>query len=330
MTNPILKYLSKNQFIAALLLIALGWLLYLIRNILVAFFLAYIVMAALATPVEFLKRRRIPKILAVFIVYFATVIFLVMLIVPLIPFFAAQIESLFVRFPVYVDEVARLFKLKVDSSQINSIITSELATIGPNALGLTQQVFGGLFSILTILIVSFYLLIDRDRIKKGLASLFPKENESQVLSTLVQIEDKLGAWLRGQIFLSLSIGVLTWFALTILGLDFALPLALLAGMLEIAPTIGPILSSVPGIIVALTITPTMAITVTLVYFVIQTVENNFLVPRIMARAVGLHPLVIILGIIIGGELMGVIGALLSVPFITMIIIIFHNIKTLPK
>ena len=136
----------------------------------------------------------------------------------------------------------------------------------------------------------------------------------------------MGAWFRGQIVLSFSIGFLTWISLLILGLPFALPLALLAGILEIVPTIGPIISAIPAVIIALNISPTMALLVVLLYIIIQLLENNILVPRIMEKAVGLNPIVIILGVIIGSKLMGIAGALLAVPFISLVVVVISSVR----
>jgi len=109
-------------------------------------------------------------------------------------------------------------------------------------------------------------------------------------------------------------------------MPFALPLAVLAALLEIVPTIGPILAAIPAVIVAFTISPNMALIVVVIYVVVQVLENNLLVPRIMQRAVGLNPIVVIIGIIVGGQLLGIMGALLSVPFISLIVVIFKNVK----
>ena len=104
-----------------------------------------------------------------------------------------------------------------------------------------------------------------------------------------------------------------------------MPLAVIAGLLEIVPTIGPIIAAIPAIIVALNISFPMALIVGVAYFLIQLLENNILVPRIMQRAVGLNPIVIIIGIIIGGKLLGVPGALLAIPFISLLVVIYRNI-----
>lgn len=283
-------------------------------------------MSALLPFVEFLIKRKLPKIIAVFIAYFTTLAILILIILPLIPFFVSQIQSLFNNFPQYLDRAAGIAGINIDTSQIKSFIASEIDAIGKSALILTGKIFSGVFSTLTILVVTFYLLLDHQRLNNSITSLFPKDLQTKVLQVLMKIENKLGAWLRGQVILSFFIGVITWIALTLLGLDFALPLALMAGILEIVPTIGPILSAIPAIIVAVSISPVLALVVALVYLVIQILENNILVPKIMQKAVGLNPVIIILSVMTGARLMGVLGALLAIPFISTLIIIFQSLK----
>lgn len=315
-----------NQFVAAILLLAVGWFIIEIRDILIALFISFIIMAALAPIVQYLRRYKVPNGVAVAIAYLVTLLCLVVLIFPLVGFFVTQVQLLFSNFPFYLDQAARLFGITVNPAQINSYVGSELNLIGRNAVDVTTKVFGGILSTITILVVSFYLLLDHTQMRHKLASLFPKRYQEEIATMLSQVEEKLGAWLRGQVILSFFIGSLTYIALSIVRLEFALPLAVLAGILEVVPTIGPIISAVPAIIVALTISPTMALIVTLVYFGIQLLENNVLVPRIMQKAVGLNPVVVILGIIIGGKLFGVAGALLSIPFISMCLVIAHHAR----
>ncbi|MDO8658591.1 MAG: AI-2E family transporter [Candidatus Levybacteria bacterium] len=326
MKNSLFKYIFQNHFLSAILLLMIGWLLLEIKDILAAIFISYILMSALIPFVEFLTKKRVPKIIAVFIAYFTTLAFVIIIIFPLIPFFVSQIQSLFNNFPKYLDKAAGIAGFDIDITQIKSFITSELNAIGKSALTLTSKIFSGVFSTLTILVVTFYLLLDHKRFNSGITGLFPKNLQIKVLQTLAKIENKLGAWLRGQVILSFFIGVITWIALTLLGLEFALPLALLAGILEIVPTIGPILAAIPAIIVAVAISPTLALIVVIIYLGIQVLENNILVPKIMQKAVGLNPVVIILSVMIGARLMGVLGALLSIPFISMFIIIVQSFK----
>jgi predicted PurR-regulated permease PerM len=126
--------------------------------------------------------------------------------------------------------------------------------------------------------------------------------------------------------LCLAIGSISWLALTVLGVPFALPLAMIAGILEAIPTLGPILAAIPAAIVALTISPQMALVVVFTYWLIQMLENQLLVPKIMQRAVGLNPVIVIIGVTIGANLMGAVGALLAIPFISLIIVIYNSVE----
>jgi len=327
MKSPILKYIIQNHFLAAILIIASVWFAIAIKEILVVIFISFIVMSTLSPYVDLLKKRRFPNVLAVVIPYIVTISIIIVLIVPLIPFVSSQLQTLFSTLPSYIDQAAKLLNIHIDITDANKLLTSEIDTIGKNALLFTGKLFSGIFSFLAILVISFYLMLERERIKKEFTSLFPKETEAKVIAIISKVENKLGAWLRGQVVLSFAIGVLTWVALTIIGLPFALPLALLAGILEIVPTIGPIISAIPAIIVALTISPTLAIIVIVFYILIQMLENNLLVPKIMEKAVGLNPIIIIIGVMVGTKIMGVLGALLAVPSITMLLVLFRNLKT---
>jgi predicted PurR-regulated permease PerM len=311
----------------ALFLIALGWLVIILKEIIVSIFLAYILMAAVLPIVKYLESKKFPKIIAVLIPYFGILIAIFLLVLPLVPFVAAQIQSLIKNIPGFLDRSADSFGLAINRSQIENYLNTELETLGKSAVNVTTKVFGGLFSVITVFIVSLYLLLYEDKFKKFIAHLFYKDVLDLALETVDKVNYKLGAWFRGQIQLCFLIGLLSWIGLTILGLPFALPLALLAGILEIIPTLGPIISSIPAIIIAFTISPTMAITVIALYILIQALENQVIVPKVMQKAVGLNPVVVILGIMIGTKLMGIAGALLAIPFISFIIVIFNSLES---
>lgn len=306
----------------AIFVLGVIWFLLTIQNILVALFLAYIFMAALSPLVEQLQRWKFPKILAVSVAFVSTFSLVLLIIFPLVPFFISQIQSLYIGFPVYLDTVVKLIGFNISASQLDSIAKAEIGSIGQNAILVTGKVFNGLFSVLTVMVVSFYLMLDHQRVKKSITGIFPEKSQARAYETLLKIEYKLGAWFRGQIVLCVFIGFFTWIILTLLGVPFALPLALIAGLLEVIPTLGPIISAIPAVIVSIAVAPHLTIFVILAYILIQAVENNFLVPKIMQKAVGLNPIVVIIGIIVGGELMGLIGALLSIPFISMLVIIY--------
>ena len=254
-------YLLKNQVIFALFLLFLGWFVYLIKDVILSLFLSYIIMAAVLPITSFLRKRGMPKILAVLFPYFAIVGLLIVLSVMLVPFVFSQLKTLIVGFPTYLHQAGSIFGFNIDLKHSQSYLNSQLNNLGSNAIMVTTTVFGGILTMITVFIVSLYLLLYNDSFKKHFSKLFHERNQSKVLNTLSLINEKLGAWLQGQIMLSGSIGLITWIALTLLGIPFALPLALLAAILEVVPTLGPTLSAIPAVIVALTISPTMTIVI---------------------------------------------------------------------
>lgn len=326
MLKHIFSYLLKNQFVAGLFLIAVAFAAYLLKDILLVLFVAYIVVAALNPIVEFLRRRGIPKTIAVLLTFLVTVIFFVLLIAPLVPFFVSQIFQLSKSFPLYLDRAASAIGLQLEVREVGQIFTPQ--QLGSNAFAVAGGVFGGFFTIVTTIAISFYLLLYYDAAKRNIANFFPRVHQDRAVAIIDQINNKLGAWLQGQFILSLSIGTITWIILTALSMPFALPLAVLAGLFEIIPTVGPIIAAVPAIIVAFTISPNMALAIIGAYIFIQLLENHLLVPRIMQRAVGLNPVIVIIGVIVGDRLLGIPGALLSVPFISLLVLISKNIDRL--
>ncbi len=283
-------------------------------------------MASILPLTEYLRKRRVPKVLAVLIPYFAIMLGLFLLIFPLVPFLFSQIEKLIEDFPQYLDRSAGAIGVNIDPKQLQSYLSNQLDSLSSSAFDVTTRIFGGIFTVITIFIVSLYLLLYNDVFKKFIAKLFHHHHHDRVLKTVSLVNEKLGAWLQGQIVLSLFIGTITYIALTLLGIPYALPLALLAGMLEVVPTLGPTIAAIPAVIVAFTITPTMALVVTITYILIQMLENQILVPKIMERAVGLNPVIVIIGVSIGANLMGVVGALLAIPFISFVIVIFKSLE----
>ena len=328
MKNPIVRYILDNHILTTVLLIGLGILLLQVKSILLALFMAFIIVAALSPIVNLLRSKKIPKLLAIVLVYAVIIGVIVVLVVPFIPIFVVQIQDFVREIPLYLKDASDIFGIQIDKAQIASLITPVANYLSENAIKLSSTIFGGLFTIVTTFILSFYLLIYHDKFEESLPGLFPDKYKNKVKQTLKQVEEKVGAWLSGQLVLSLVIGSVTWVTLTILGIPFALPLAILAGFLEIIPTLGPIIAAVPAVIIGLAISPIMGLIVALAYVGIQFLENHFLVPKIMQKAVGLNPIIIIVGILVGGHLLGILGALLSIPFISASIIIIRSIRNI--
>jgi predicted PurR-regulated permease PerM len=216
MNNPVIKYLLNNQFLAALIVIAIIWLAIQLSGILILVFISFIIMAALAPFSDYLVKKRFPRIFAVIIPYSITIAVLVLLIFPLIPLLGSQIQLLFKNFPKYIDQVAKILNLHTNSN--TNFLGSDISTIGINAISVTGKIFSGVFSALTVFVISFYFMLQREKLKKQFSSLCPKKYQEHVLNTIVLIENKIGYWLRGQLILCFAIGLVTWIGLALIGL----------------------------------------------------------------------------------------------------------------
>ncbi|KKQ74109.1 MAG: YubA, partial [Candidatus Woesebacteria bacterium GW2011_GWB1_38_5b] len=223
MLNPIVKYVLNNHILATVIIVGIGFFLFQIKGILMGLFMAYIIMASVHPFVRTLRRYKVPKIVAIVLIYALVIGFFVLLVIPILPFFISQVQALFKAIPIYLDTASSALGIQLSLPTIQSYLSPLVSSLGENAFSITGKVFGGLFSILTIFILSFYLLIDRERLGRSVPEILPEEYREKTILTIHLVEDKLGAWLRGQIVLSLAIGVITWFVLTILGIPFALP-----------------------------------------------------------------------------------------------------------
>jgi predicted PurR-regulated permease PerM len=172
---------------------------------------------------------------------------------------------------------------------------------------------GGVFGLLTILILAFYLLLDSRRLFRRFLALFPKSERERVEDASRRISSKVSAWLAGQLLLAGIIGSTAAIGLWLLGVPYFYVLALIAGLGEMIPVVGPILSAIPAVSVALTVSPATALFVGIFFLVQQQVENHLLVPKIMERQVGVSAGIVIIALLIGGSLLGIVGAILAVP-----------------
>jgi predicted PurR-regulated permease PerM len=175
--------------------------------------------------------------------------------------------------------------------------------------------FSRIFTFFTLLVISFYMMLDRPNLYKK-ASWFTRDaKQIQDFKTFIDsLEEQLGGWVRAQLVLMLVIGLITFGVLTLIGVPYALPLAILAAALEIIPNIGPTIAAIPAITLAyIYFGPAWAAFTAVCYIGIQQVENHIIVPKIMKDNVDVNPLVAIVTIIVGLEVGGVIGAILSIP-----------------
>lgn len=310
--------------------------LYTVRQVLVILFLAFILSAALRPQVLAIERDlRISRALAVITVYLGLALVVMVTLVAILPTIVVEIVAFSQNLPVYLDQIAtQLIQLEAYIAQYERVpgFTQQLARVPEVVVGTVEQLATlplsilSLFAWLTsIAFLAFYWLLERDAALARIMRLVPHVRRRQTLHLIVRVEDRLGAYMRGELLVMGIIGVLTLTGLLVLGVRFALVLALLAALLEIIPIIGPILAAVPAVIVAFIQSPLLALAVIALYTVIQQVEGNLIYPKVQERIVHVNAFFILLALLVGAELMGILGALIAVPALVAIAVLLDEL-----
>ncbi len=316
--NLITVEISHRTVIFTVLLLINLWLVIQIRQIIVLLFLSLILLSGLLRPVGWLQSKKIPRALSVLIVYVFIIIFIAFTIGIILPPLISQTSEFFSKLPQILGTINDfLIFNKIPLNNTSDIISKQVQSIAGNLISVSTTIFSSIFLVITLLVFTFYLLLEWNRFVRFLTSPFSGKNEKKITNLISNIESGLGGWLRGQLSLSLIIGLFTYIGLRLLGIPFALPLALVAGILEVVPIIGPIISAIPAVLVGLTVAPIMGLAVTALFFVIQQLESHFIVPMVMKKVAGLQPPVVIIALLVGSKLGGIGGAFLAIPIIVV-------------
>jgi predicted PurR-regulated permease PerM len=307
--------------------VVLLWVLFLVRQVLLVLYVAGLLAIGFSPAVRWLeqrrtsygtRRRRLPRWAAIFVLYVLLLGSIGGLVAVVVPPLVAQSRELWANLPKYVDDLQSTL-IRFDlishrytwSEMLQKLPAPDGAVAG--VFGAVQGVLGAFGAIITILVLPYYLLLDAQSIESGFLKWFAPGHRRQVATVARHVTIKLSAWLGGQLLLSFVIGSTAAIGLWLLGVPYFYVLALICGFGELIPVVGPILAAVPAVLVALTVSPHTGI-FTAVYFIVQQfVENHFLVPRIMERQVGVSAVTVIAALLIGSELLGIVGALLAVP-----------------
>jgi predicted PurR-regulated permease PerM len=311
--------ISHRTIIFTAIFVAAIWFILQIREILFLLFIAFILMAAIRPTVDALEKRGIPSVISILFIYILVFGVFGVSLVGTIPSLVVQFGHLTQAFPSFIARV--IPNINVDLNAFSQ----QIAPLSQNLLMLTVSIFSNIITIVTVLVFTFYLLLERKHTESLLASFMADNLAKRVSSVLGKIESRMGAWVQGQLFLMFIIGIMSYVGLWILKIDFVLPLAILAGLLEIVPTIGPIISAIPAVIIGFSISPVTALLVAILFFIIHQSENTFIVPFVMKKSVGLPPILTIIALMIGGKLAGIAGAVLAVPVVLVVQEILHEV-----
>ncbi|MEO8581202.1 MAG: AI-2E family transporter [Patescibacteria group bacterium] len=293
--------------------LAVFYLLFRIKDIAISLFLSLIIMSAMNPGVNKLEQKKIPRPIGIAFLYLCVFGVLFLMFTLIVPPLAKEL-SMMVKYLQPANLPKELVEFKFTIQDLGSIL-GQVGTSLNSVISVITTTFSSIFFLFTLLVMSFYLLMARKTLHRQFFWLPHSKKFEELSEEFVDtVEVQLGGWVRGELVLMFSIGIATFVVLTLLAIPYALPLAVLAGFLELLPNIGPTISAIPAILIAfILVSPTMAVIVLAMYVIIQQIENNVLVPKIMKAAVNIEPLTSIIMILIGVKLAGAAGALLAIP-----------------
>ncbi|CAN5474274.1 AI-2E family transporter [soil metagenome] len=314
-------------FVTALLL----WAAVQVQSILICTFMAIILASAIAPAAEILETRKVPRTVTVIGIYILIAIVYVVLAISLIPLVKEQAQQLVSVIPQYlkqvlesVDRVEHIAGNYAGADAVNNMDYATMAKdFGTKALGktinFTQDVFEAILNGVFILFLTSYFVIEADKMWPQLLLWLPEYRREKAASLIRPLEVRLGGYVRGQVLVSVAVSLILGTGLTLLQVKYSLILGLIAGLMNIVPFVGSIITCVFSIVVAANQSPMLGLATFGLFAFEQWLESNFIVPHLIGKNVDLHPLIVLFSLLIGGTLFGLPGAVIAVPLASAIL-----------
>lgn len=321
--------IKTTTLLKVMAILAVVWFMWLVRDILALLFVALFLAAVMHPAARWGAKHKIPKglmVIVIYLVFFAVAIVSSALIVPPLVQQIQQVggisqiigSSLHVLSSIV--ETLRSFSeqhgLVGNVTEGLASLVGQLSRAGGGLVETLTALFGGIIGLVIVLVMAFYMVVEDREAISLFHNFMPRSYQEISAAILSQVEEKMGYWLYGQIFLSVFMGILYYVGLLILGVPSPLALALFGAFTEFIPYLGPMLGGIPIIIVALSVSPVKALLVLGFMILMQQLENQILVPKVMQRAVGINPIVSIVAVLVGAKLFGIVGVLLAIPVAT--------------
>lgn len=336
-------HISATSVLKGLLVIFGAYVLYLLKDIVLIVVAAVVIASAVEPATRWFVGYRVPRAAAVVVIYIGIALGLIGLVYFLLPSLLSEAAGFLSQIPEYVGaidfrpildrfiapESAAVVQNLSETLSASDLLsaTQSIISIPGGAFRVVSAVFGGVFSFVLMIVLSFYLSVQEDGISDFLRIVTPHRHHVYVLDLWRRSQKKIGQWMQGQLLLMLLVGLLVFLGLTILGIKHAFLFAVMAGMFELIPLFGPILASIPAVAVALSQGGlTLAVMIVGLYVIIQQFENHLLYPLVVNKVVGVPAIVVILALVIGAQLAGLLGALLSVPLSAVVMELIHDAK----
>lgn len=312
------------------MVLLLVWVVYVRQSLLMVLtpFLLSLVSAYLLSPVvQYMERRMISRSMAIIVIYLLFAIVIFVFCVGVMPLFLDDLQELMLQLPDYAERLQEIFAhMQEDYRRFNlpdyvrELIDNNIAGAGElltiqleRSYNFLIDLFSRVLLLLLVPILTYYFLRDEAALKEKLISLFPYRARRRLINLAVEIDTALGAYIRGALLISLAVGLMTYIGLLILGVNFPLVLAIIVGITNLIPYIGPIIGAVPALLLALLEQPLLTLKVLILIIVVQQVESQLITPYVIGRSVRMHPLAIILALLLAGKLFGIVGLILAIP-----------------
>jgi predicted PurR-regulated permease PerM len=278
------------------------------------------------------EHRRVPRWFAILLIYAAIVLMLVLVGLMVIPPLVAQAEALWTKMPGEFNRFQEFLirhRLMTHRVTLEEAVQNAPSGTGGNAVGTVlvaiSSLIGGMFGLVTILILTFYLLIEANTMFEYVARFVPAGRRSDVATAAREAVAKVSAWLRAQFVLAGVMGVFAAVGLWLMEVPYFYVIALIAAIGETIPIVGPVIGGVTAVAVAITVSPKLALTVGVYFLVLHQLEANVLVPKIMERRVGVSPVAVMVALLVGGALWGLIGAILAIPTAAILSVVIEEL-----
>jgi predicted PurR-regulated permease PerM len=317
------------------ILLALLWV---ARDALLLVYISALLAMGLSPLVNIIERRRhgttrrVPRWLAILSIYAVLVAVVVVIGLLVLPPLIAQGSALWARLP---SEFNRFQSFLIKHKLMTHRVTMEEAVqnaptgTGGNAVGTVliaiSTLIGGIFGVITILILTFYLLVEAGSMFEYLIRFAPAGRRADIAVAARQGVAKVSAWLRAQFILAGMMGTFSAIGLGLMGVPYFYVIALVAAIGEMIPIVGPVIGGVTAVAVAITVSPKLALMVGAYFLILHQLEANVLVPKIMERSVGVSPVAVMVALLIGGSLMGLAGAILAIPTAALLSVIIEEV-----
>lgn len=327
--QPVVISITFGTVVKSLLAVLLFYLLFVLKDLLLVLLTSVVLASAIEPATKFFEKKRIPRVIGVLITYVITISLLIGIFAAFFPPLIKDLSNIANTLPAYLVELSESdrfsdipafsdlltsFQESVNKGEIISAISTGASGATVGFITTFSSIFGGILSTILIIVFSFYLAVQEKGVENLIRIVVPIRHEKYVVGLWKRSQRKIGLWMQGQLLLSVIIAVLTYLGLSIVGVENALLLALVAGVFELIPVFGPILAAIPAIVFAILQSGmSLGLIVLAIYIIIQQFESQLIHPLVVKKIVGIPALLAIVALIVGAQIAGFLGILISVP-----------------